>query len=58
MIISWQCQFCGWMNDNNNGPCRKCAGHVEERLERGKWRDITIQKPKPKEEWGSVRRAL
>jgi hypothetical protein len=25
MIITWQCQFCGWCNDNNNGPCRKCG---------------------------------
>lgn len=24
-ILSWMCQHCGWMNDNNNGPCRKCG---------------------------------
>ena len=25
VILTWQCQKCGWMNDNNNGPCRKCG---------------------------------
>src|SRR5580693_10787991 len=25
VIFTWQCQKCGWMNDNNNGPCRKCG---------------------------------
>jgi len=29
MIISWQCQQCGWMNDNNNGPCHRCAGETK-----------------------------
>jgi hypothetical protein len=24
VIISWMCEHCGWMNDNNTGPCRKC----------------------------------
>jgi rubrerythrin len=24
-ILTWQCQKCGWANDNNNGPCRKCG---------------------------------
>lgn len=24
-IFTWQCQHCGWANDNNNGPCRKCG---------------------------------
>lgn len=24
-ILSWMCEKCGWMNDNNNGPCRKCG---------------------------------
>lgn len=24
-IFTWQCQRCGWANDNNNGPCRKCG---------------------------------
>lgn len=23
-IFTWQCGHCGWANDNNNGPCRKC----------------------------------
>ena len=26
MIVSWQCQQCGWMNDNNSGACRRCGG--------------------------------
>ena len=26
MILSWQCQQCGWMNDNNGGACRRCGG--------------------------------
>ena len=26
MIVSWQCQQCGWMNDNNMGACRRCGG--------------------------------
>jgi hypothetical protein len=25
VILTWMCQKCGWMNDNNNGPCRKCG---------------------------------
>jgi hypothetical protein len=25
LILTWQCQHCGWANDNNNGPCRKCG---------------------------------
>lgn len=24
-ILTWVCQRCGWANDNNNGPCRKCG---------------------------------
>ena len=23
-IFTWVCEHCGWANDNNNGPCRKC----------------------------------
>lgn len=26
MILSWMCQQCGWMNDNNGGACRRCGG--------------------------------
>ena len=26
MIFTWMCQQCGWANDNNNGPCRRCGG--------------------------------
>lgn len=29
MIISWRCQQCGWMNDNNPNDCRRCAGNTE-----------------------------
>ena len=25
VILTWICKFCGWANDNNNGPCRKCG---------------------------------
>jgi hypothetical protein len=25
VVLTWMCQKCGWMNDNNNGPCRKCG---------------------------------
>jgi hypothetical protein len=25
VILTWMCKKCGWMNDNNNGPCRKCG---------------------------------
>lgn len=31
MIISWQCQQCGWMNDNNMGACRRCGGDEDDR---------------------------
>lgn len=24
-IFTWLCERCGWANDNNNGPCRKCG---------------------------------
>jgi ribosomal protein L40E len=46
MIITWICQFCGWANDNNNGPCRKCEAHTEMRLVKGKWKEVTIVEPK------------
>lgn len=25
VILTWVCQRCGWANDNNDGPCRKCG---------------------------------
>ena len=28
VIITWSCQKCGWANDNNNGPCRKCGANL------------------------------
>lgn len=31
MIISWQCQQCGWMNDNNMSACRRCGGDEDAR---------------------------
>jgi hypothetical protein len=45
MIITRTCDFCGWNNDNNNGPCRKCGGQAEERLVKGKYRTVIIQEP-------------
>jgi len=35
MIWTWVCKFCGWANDNNPGPCRKCgkASHETEGVE-------------------------
>jgi hypothetical protein len=30
-IISWQCQQCGWINDNNMGACRRCGGDEDSR---------------------------
>lgn len=29
VILTWVCKFCGWANDNNNGPCRKCGRDQE-----------------------------
>jgi ribosomal protein L40E len=25
IILTWVCSKCGWANDNNNGPCRRCG---------------------------------
>ena len=25
VILTWLCSHCGWANDNNSGPCRKCG---------------------------------
>ena len=50
MIITWTCKFCGWNNDNNNGPCHNCAGHTEFRQIGGKWQEVTLQDPKPARE--------
>ena len=25
VILTWVCVKCGWANDNNPGPCRKCG---------------------------------
>lgn len=30
MIWTWQCQKCGYCNDNHNGPCHKCGAVDEE----------------------------
>ena len=26
MVVTWICQQCGWPNDNNPNPCRRCGG--------------------------------
>jgi hypothetical protein len=46
MIVTWQCEFCGWLNDNNTGPCRKCGGQTEQKFVKGKWVDVVIHKPR------------
>lgn len=45
MILTWTCDLCGWNNDNNNGPCRKCEGQTEERLVKGRWRTVLVKPP-------------
>lgn len=50
MILTWICKFCGWANDNNNGPCRKCEGETKMQLIRGKWQEVTVKEPKPVKE--------
>lgn len=45
MILSWRCDFCGWMNDNNNGPCHRCGGHTEMRMTKGRWKEVVIKQP-------------
>jgi len=25
MIWTWVCRYCGYANDNNPGPCRRCG---------------------------------
>lgn len=45
LILTWNCQFCMWANDNNNGPCRKCGGHTEMKMVNGRWKEVTIKAP-------------
>lgn len=45
MIITSNCKFCMWMNDNNDGPCRKCGGHTEMKMVNGRWKEVTIKAP-------------
>lgn len=40
-IITWQCQWCGWANDNNQGPCRKCGRENEPPRKRPRRRQST-----------------
>jgi ribosomal protein L40E len=35
VILTWVCQRCGWGNDNNNGPCRKCGSENQDPPRRG-----------------------
>lgn len=51
MIITWTCKFCGWNNDNNDGPCRRCKAQTEMRLSGGHWKEFTITPPRPQSEW-------
>ena len=46
MIVTWTCPFCGWNNDNNDGPCHDCGGQTEERMIKGKWRSVTVKPPR------------
>ena len=48
MIVTTTCDLCGWNNDNNPGPCRRCGGQTEEKLVRGKWRTYIVTPPKIK----------
>lgn len=45
MILTWNCKFCMWANDNNNGPCRRCGGHTEMKMVNGRWKEVTIKEP-------------
>ena len=45
MIITRTCDLCGWNNDNNNGPCRRCGGQTEERLVKGRWQTVLVKPP-------------
>jgi hypothetical protein len=44
------------MNDNNNGGCRNCCGETEMKSRGGKWREVTVKEPRPKQEWASERK--
>ena len=48
VILTWVCEFCGWANDNNNGPCRKCGGQVESQMVKGYWRRVVVRPPNQK----------
>lgn len=45
MILTWNCRFCMWANDNNNGPCHRCGGHTEMKMVNGRWKEVTIKEP-------------
>ena len=47
MIMTWECTFCHWLNDNNNGACRNCGGQTESRFVKGSWKEVTVREPKP-----------
>lgn len=40
MIVSWRCEQCGWMNDNNAGDCRRCGGNTEFQTVRGRTKEV------------------
>jgi hypothetical protein len=45
MILTWNCRFCMWANDNNNGPCHRCGGHTEMKMVNGRWKEVTLKEP-------------
>lgn len=44
MIISWRCEQCGWMNDNNGGDCRRCSGNTVFISKRGRTKEVLSKK--------------
>lgn len=47
MIISWRCEQCGWMNDNNCGDCRRCGGNTDFVTVRGRTKEVISKKANP-----------
>jgi hypothetical protein len=45
MILTWTCDLCGYLNDNNNGACRHCAGETEQRRVRGQYVTYAVRRP-------------
>lgn len=45
MILTWTCDLCGWLNDNNGGACHKCHGETKTMLVRGRTKTVIVKKP-------------